>query len=93
MWLPSTGRAPPATFNFPLHPLQIKRRCILLPGTALFLHISVGQPQPHGLVDDLPILIGRDAPPEAVLNVLMTLGLAIVLGFMAFGLSNDFLCP
>lgn len=33
------------------------------------------------------------APPEAVLNVLMTLGLAIVLGFMAFGLSNDFLCP
>lgn len=33
------------------------------------------------------------APSEAVLNALMTIGLAIVLGFMVFGLSNDLLCP
>jgi regulator of sigma E protease len=37
-------------------------------------------------------VIGR--PPSAyALNVLMTIGLALVLGFMVFALGNDLLCP
>jgi len=32
-------------------------------------------------------------PAERVLNVLMTLGLVVVLGLMAFGLNNDIFCP
>jgi regulator of sigma E protease len=32
-------------------------------------------------------------PAERVLNVLMTLGLVLVLGLMAFGLNNDIFCP
>ncbi len=44
-------------------PFQIKRRGVLLPGAALFLHVAIGQPQPDGLINDLPVLIGRDAPP------------------------------
>ena len=37
-------------------------------------------------------VIGR--PPSAyALNILMTIGLALVLGFMVFALGNDLLCP
>ena len=32
-------------------------------------------------------------PSDKVVNVLMTMGLAIVLGMMAFGLTNDLFCP
>mgnify|MGYP003402535113 CR=1 FL=1 len=33
------------------------------------------------------------APSERVLSVAMTVGLALVLALMAFGLSNDLFCP
>jgi len=37
-------------------------------------------------------VIGRP-PSTYALNVLMTIGLALVLGFMVFALGNDLLCP
>jgi regulator of sigma E protease len=35
----------------------------------------------------------RRPPPDGALKVLMTIGLAIVLGFMAYALTNDVTCP
>jgi regulator of sigma E protease len=32
-------------------------------------------------------------PSDKVVNVLMMMGLAIVLGMMTFGLTNDLFCP
>jgi regulator of sigma E protease len=35
----------------------------------------------------------RRPPPDGALKVLMTMGLIIVLGFMAYALTNDVTCP
>ena len=35
----------------------------------------------------------RRPPPDGAMKVLMTIGLAIVLGFMAYALTNDVTCP
>ena len=37
--------------------------------------------------------ITRKPPSDKVYNVIMTLGLALIVTMMVFGLSNDFLCP
>ncbi len=37
--------------------------------------------------------VARRKPSERVLNILMTIGLVLVLGLMAFGLTNDLRCP
>jgi regulator of sigma E protease len=37
--------------------------------------------------------ISGKPPSDAVLNVLMTIGLVVVLSLMVFGLSNDIFCP
>ena len=50
-----------------LNARQIKAGCILLPGAALLLHIAGGQPQIHGIIDHPAVLVGGDAPPDAVL--------------------------
>ena len=60
---------PPASDRFTgwSNARQIKAGCILLPGAALLLHIAGGQPQIHGIIDHPAVLVGGDAPPDAVL--------------------------
>ena len=49
------------------HPGKVKAGRIFLPGAALLLHIAGGQPQIHGIIDHPAVLVGGDAPPDAVL--------------------------
>ena len=60
-----------AVCDTPLHAGQVKVGGVFLFGAALLLHIAAGQPFVHRIVDDPAVLVGGDAPADALFRRLV----------------------